>query len=60
MTLTELVSGIGQLFTMVWNFMGLNVPIINVNLRSIFTAILIIQLSTVFINKYILKDKSDD
>jgi hypothetical protein len=59
MTLEELVSGIAQLLMMAWGFMQITVPIINVSLASIFLAILIIQLSTMVIKKYFLKDKED-
>lgn len=60
MTLAELVSGIGQLLTMSWNFLGINIPILDVSIRSLLVAILIIQLSTIAIKKFVLKDNDDD
>lgn len=60
MTLAELVSGIGQLFAMSWNFLGINIPILDVSIRSILIAILIIQLSTIAIKKFVLKDNDND
>lgn len=60
MTLPELITQTGQVIAWSWDALSINIPILNVSVKSVVIAILIIQLSTFFLKKFILKDNEDD